>query len=328
MGGKVQRGERHDGVGGREMKAAVRVLGAALLLIALPACQGAYLMEIIQAQTPPPGATSWESLGYVSAGSAGEYWETYSRTAIAFSAVEMKPIVAFREGGAIKVKKWSSGTNWTDLGTLGEGSYPSLTIDPSDGKPFVAFSGSARVMKWSSGTTWDDYGSAGTGIQTLFTCIAADPVDNKPIVAFVEGQGDGRVRVKKWSAGTAWTDFGFASMRGASFLSVAVGEADGKPVVAYSDVNGGYVTRVMKWSKGTSWDDLRFPDWLEGTDTALVIDHSDNKPVVMNRGGHVLKWSSGSSWTDMGTPIPNGRLMLPSIVLDPADQASGCRLHR
>ncbi|KKL21579.1 hypothetical protein LCGC14_2444040, partial [marine sediment metagenome] len=100
--------------------------------ILVPVVFGLCTFLFINCSTPSISHFYWDSLGYVSAGSAGEYWETYSPTAIAFSLVDKKPIVAFRDGGAIKIKKWSSGTNWTDLGSPGWGYYPSLTIDPSD----------------------------------------------------------------------------------------------------------------------------------------------------------------------------------------------------
>jgi len=289
---------------GRLFSSAAAVAAA----VALAACTG----------THQP-TWSWESLGYASVASSGEYWETYSGTSIAVGPLDGLPVIAFCESGVIRVKRYSGGATWVDLGSLGGGTYPWVTIDRSDNRPIVAFSGSGSVAKWSGGTDWTSLGSAGEGPLTLFTTIALDPTDGKPVVAFAEDQGSGsKARVKKWSNGTTWIDLGYASTGAASYVSLAVG-SDGAPVVAYSDVSGGYSTRVVKWSGGTSWIDLGFPSWLEGTDTALVINPSDNMPLVMNRGGYVYKLSASTTWTSMGTPVPYGRLMSPSMLIRPVD---------
>ena len=113
----------------------------------------------------------WESLGIVSDSSAGEIWETYSPTSIAISPVDNCPVIAFRDGSTIRVMRISTGLTCTDLGSPGVGTYPAITVDPSDGKPIVVFSGNARVMKWVEGTDWESLGSAGPGTSTLFNSI-------------------------------------------------------------------------------------------------------------------------------------------------------------
>ncbi len=127
-------------------------------------------------------------------GSPGEGWMTTA--GFALDPSDNKPVVVFIDMSNIgahrpHVMKWSSGTTWTNLGflTVIVGDHPSLTIDPSDNKPIVAFVDNANnakthVMKWSSGTTWTNLGFLGTGF-TDGPVVAIDPSDNKPIVAYV-----------------------------------------------------------------------------------------------------------------------------------------------
>jgi hypothetical protein len=65
------------------MKAAIQVLGAVLLLIALAACQGAYLMEIIQAQMPLSSAKAITTFSFASPAATGTIDENAKTIAIA-----------------------------------------------------------------------------------------------------------------------------------------------------------------------------------------------------------------------------------------------------
>ena len=80
---------------------------------------------------------SWTSLGLVSTGSSGEWWETYSGSAIELDPIDNAPVVAFRDIGTITVKKWEQDQEWTVFGNPGGGSYPDLAIDTNDSKPIA-----------------------------------------------------------------------------------------------------------------------------------------------------------------------------------------------
>jgi hypothetical protein len=155
-------------------------------------------------------ATSWNDLGFPSAG-------VTTGTVIAIDPSDYKPVVAYVDwpgginsdlGAYIHVKKWSSGTSWTDLGILSQrwSDNPSITIDPSDNKPVVVFrdwennvgpGNFIHVKKWSEGTSWIGLGYPSEGPSVL-SSIAIDPSDNKPVVMYADAwEGDARVYVSK-----------------------------------------------------------------------------------------------------------------------------------
>ena len=271
----------------------------------------------------------WESLG-----SPGVGWVTPS--AIAIDPSGNKPVVVFRDmtDGRPHVMKWSDGTSWTDMGFLTSymGDHPSLTLDPSDNKPVVVFvdnanNGRTRVMKWDSDTSWTDLGFASTGDTRGWwrqPSIVLDPSDNKPIVAFADGDNGWRIHVKKWSSFTSWTSFGFVGSGVGYYPSVAIDPSDNKPVVAFVDVANSDRAHVMKWSNYTSWTDLGFLSTGVTASTVMAVDPSDNNPVVAfvntpsDPALQVKKWSSGTSWTDLGNPSKRWSDS-PSIAIDPSD---------
>ena len=275
----------------------------------------------------------WESMG-----SPGIGWGTSS--AIALDPSDNKPVVVFRDmtDGRPHVMKWSDGTSWTDMGFLTSymGDHPSLTIDPSDNKPVVVFvdnanNGRTRVMKWSSGTSWTDLGFASTGDTRGWfrqPSIALDPSDNKPVVAFADGDNSWRIHVKKWSSFTSWTSLGFVGSGVGYSPSVAIDPSNNKPIVAFVDnINSGRA-RVKKWSADTSWTDLGLISAGLTLGTVMAMDPSDNKPIVAfvdytvdyysASRVHVKKWSSDTSWTDLGNPSQVNSDS-PSITIDPSD---------
>jgi hypothetical protein len=270
----------------------------------------------------------WESLG-----SPGEGYN--SASAIVIDPSDNKPIIVFQDlsgGGSIPhVMKWSSGTSWTDLGTLPSGEQCTITVDPADNKPIVACGGGAdaTVMKWDIDTTWTDLGFPSTGWTKGAPSITIDPSDNKPVVAVHDDDNDGKILVMKWDIDTTWIGLGFASTGEGISPSIAIDPSDNKPVVAYVDVANGEKTHVMKWDSVITWTDLGFPSTVATYGTVIAIDPSDNKPVVAyvdeSSGGpsgvggvQVKKWSSGTSWTDLGYPSPS-RSENPSIAIDPTD---------
>ncbi len=237
--------------------------------------------------------TTWTDLGFPSTGDCRGWWRPPS---ITIDPSDNKPVVVFVDadnGWKAQVKKWDSGTTWTDLGfpSTGVASYPSIVIDPSDNKPVVVFVDAANgekthVKKWSSGTSWTDLGFASTGV-TSSTVIAIDPSDNKPVVAFVDNPTTPKVQVKKWSSGTTWTDLGFPGVRDSEYPSIVIDTIDNNPIVAIRDWQGpdpdigGTFIHVKKWSGGTTWTGLGFPIKGDGFVSSITIDPSDNKPVVL-----------------------------------------------
>jgi hypothetical protein len=152
--------------------------------------------------------TTWTDLGFPSTIAA-------SNTVMAIDPSDNKPLVAFvvDEGnysrvGGVHVKKWHSGTIWTDLGFPSpmRSEYPSIVIDPTDNKPIVTIRDwqgptadvslcITHVMKWSSGTAWTGLGFP-IEEQGMGASITIDPSDNKPVVACYNDT-DGRLYVAK-----------------------------------------------------------------------------------------------------------------------------------
>jgi hypothetical protein len=276
-----------------------------------------------------PDAYYWDAMG-----SPGVGWVTCY--AIVNDPSDNKPVVVFEDMnvGRPHVKKWDSGTAWTDLGflTTGIGDQPSITVDPTDNKPVVIFTentsdGKAHVKKWDSGTTWTDLGFPSTR-SGVAPSITIDPSDNKPLVVFMDGSNGNKIQVKKWDSGTTWTDLGFPSTGVGYTPSIAIDHSDNKPVVVFIDVDNDKKAHAMKWDSGTTWTDLGFPSTIVASSTVMAIDPSDNKPLVafvVDEGGgdgvggvRVKKWDSGTIWTDLGFPSPM-RSEGPSIVIDPTD---------
>ena len=156
---------------------------------------------------------------------------------------------------SIQVKRWSSGTTWTDYGTVSGatgGLFPAVANKVDLSSPYIVFvegndldnGGTIRIKKHSSGTTWTDCGSLGTG---KWNDIVLDPVDGKPYVVFQDFGASGKATVKKYSSGTTWTSLGsyeYTSGYGAFDVHIAVDPEDDMPVIAFYDA-GGYV-RVVK----------------------------------------------------------------------------------
>jgi hypothetical protein len=280
--------------------------------------------------------TSWDSLGTI----IGE------GPSIAIDPSDNKPVIVFTElnGSRAQVQKWDTGTTWTDLGFLSTGNCegwwrnPTITIDPSDNKPVVAFGddandGKVHVMKWDTGTTWTDLGFPSSGVG-YYPSIAIDPSDDKPVVAFVDVANGERSQVKKWDSGITWTNLGNPSTIATSFTVLAIDPSDNKPIVAFLVSEGNRCgtggVQVKKWDSGTNWTDLGFPSPIHAEDPSIVIDPTDNKPVVAIRDWqgptannpnplvHVKKWSTGTSWEGLGFPGQNSG-DFSSIAIDPSD---------
>jgi hypothetical protein len=287
-------------------------------------------------ESTPSDYYFWESLGSPGEGMA---WPK----AVAVGS-DSRPLVTFRDiqnGGRVHVLKWSSGNYWVDFGFVSTGNdgETSLVLDPSDDKPIVVYVDSGnnartRVKKWDSGTSWIDLGFVSSGPTNGWynqPSITLDPSDNKPVVAFSDGDNGWKIHVKKWSTDTNWTDLGFVSSGEGYFPSITIDPTDNNPILAFVDAPDGQKARVMKWS-GSSWIDLGYPNTGTSLSTRVVIDPSDNKPIVAfvdsTAGGEIVyvkKWDSGTTWINLGHPSSylgypiNYNSREPSIVIDPSD---------
>lgn len=241
--------------------------------------------------------TTWTDLGFASTGPSLAW---HRRPKIAIDPSDNKPVVVFSDENdsyKLRVKKWDSGTTWTDLGQIstGVGYFPSIAIDPTDNKAVVAFidvdSGrKARVMKWSSGTTWTDLGFISSGITAQ--TVMAMGTDGMPVVVFVEDyydpsvysdtSGDTKMQAVKYAGGTSWTLLGRLTNVKGEDPSIVIDPSDNKPVVSFRDWNSpiGTNTHVVKWSSGTTWSGMGWPSSHTSVGASLALDPSDNKPVV------------------------------------------------
>jgi hypothetical protein len=99
------------------------------------------------------------------------------------------------------------------------------------------------VVKYTSGTDWDFLGIASTG-GVADTSVSVDPVDNKPVIAFLDVQNGNKAHVMKWSTGQIWTDYGYPGT-GSGYYSWWVGTTSaGKVFVVYSDADNAGRVRV------------------------------------------------------------------------------------
>jgi hypothetical protein len=237
--------------------------------------------------------TSWTDLGFVSSGASQDYYRVPS---IRMDPSDNKAVVVFVDastGDKVQVKKWSSGTSWTDLGyaSTGAGYFCSLALDPSDNKPVVAFIDMANgekphAKKWSAGTSWTDLGYPSIGASSA-AAMAISASDSKPVVAFIDDPtGATKVHVTKWSIGTSWIDLGYPSQRSSDSPSLVIDPSDNKPIIAFRDWAvppdlPEADIHVKKWSSGTSWTGLGWPVAGPSSGTSIAIDPSDGKPFAM-----------------------------------------------
>ena len=195
---------------------------------------------------------TWTDMGYPSTGtvlSASPLW--HPNISMAIDPSDNKPVVVFVDNdnsNRAHVKKWSSGTTWTDMGFLS--TSPAMLVfaivfDPLDNKPIAGVEEypsdqkKLHVMKWSSGTSWIDMGYPITGWGGTFS-IAIDPSDNKPVIARqggeIENAPGNLINLMKWSSGTSWTYLGsLLTSEYAEALSIAFDPSDNDLVVMYVD---------------------------------------------------------------------------------------------
>lgn len=173
---------------------------------------------------------------------------------------------------------------------------PVVVWEESD--PIAANMENVYAKKWN-GTSWTQLGNAldsNIANDVYEPVVAIDPIDNNPVVAWLENDGVRKIYVKKWN-GSAWVALGGAlnaNVSNNAFIraSIAIGQ-DGNPVVAWGeyapDAFGNVSDIFVKKWNGATWNQLGIQRDYDDIDKhpALAIDPGDGNPV--------LAWSEGST---------------------------------
>ncbi|WP_276357007.1 fibronectin type III domain-containing protein [Cohnella caldifontis] len=166
-----------------------------------------------------------------------------------------KPTVAYTDyalGELPRIKSRISAGNWTAVpsGSLMERGNYAVIRAAGDGSLFLAYLNADTVntgvtgVKRYDGTNWWSYDFNSDGGEG--PAMAIDPLDQKPVLAYVGRPDEGnKIHVLKWD-GFIWNELGQASElpANASSLSLAIG-ADGTPYVAYLDKDNHYAPKVI-----------------------------------------------------------------------------------
>lgn len=202
---------------------------------------------------------TWLDRGYASEGTA-EYAD------IVLDPADNKPVVVSRDsgiffGGSGHIKKWSAGTTWSDLGTVGGNLITDTRIAVNgEGKRVVVYEifsagpipgYQLKAVRHDGGTDWTSLGVVGYGGDSCAD-IAADPVDDAMWVVFKdEDSGVKRARVEKLGEHDNWVTMGYASPAGSDvqLAAIAVDPVDTNPVVVFLDASDGSRARVYKWQE-------------------------------------------------------------------------------
>ncbi len=229
------------------------------------------------------------------------------------------------------VKKWSSGTTWTDMGVafLGVPEYLQLALR-TDGRPVVA-GRNANVnypvcYRWTGGTSWTSDGlPMGNSADAYYLALAVLS-NNRPVLALTEASTT-RTKVISGLA-YPWASWGYLSATGnmGASHSMAMGNDD-RPFVIFVEYAPAssptyYYVRTRKYVSGTSWTDYGTLATY-GSYVSAAIDPSDGKPVVIyadfptgTAPGNLIvkKWASGTTWTNYGT-LFSGSLSYTDITV-------------
>jgi hypothetical protein len=229
--------------------------------------------------------TAWEGLG----GSAEGGGVSLSRGGSVHPSLAVGsdgfPVVVWYEilAGAkreIYAQRWN-GALWTDLGgsaaggglsrTPGESMAPALVLDSAN-RPAVVWSddtsGNFEVYfkRWD-GRSWAELGGSATGggvsrtpghSSSTFAGLALDAQD-RPVIAWDEGQGVTRqIFLRRWS-GSAWEDLGgsgegtgISGSRGICHHASLALDSAGHPTVSWQE--GPTEIRFARWT-GSGWVD-------------------------------------------------------------------------
>ena len=173
-----------------------------------------------------------------------------------------------------------------------------------------------------------DGGVSGSGAVHGAPSVAIG-LDNRPVVAWVDGSGgDYEIYVRRWD-GSAWVEMGTGSASGGGISNnagsseeptVAFGP-DGMPVVAWVDNSlDDFEIYLRRWN-GSAWEELGGsasfgglsnntngsggPSVVIGNDLMPIVAWSNEAAGLFNREIYVRRWN-GSSWLEMGTGSASG----------------------
>ena len=229
------------------------------------------------------------------------------------------------------VKKWSSGTTWTDMGVafLGVPEYLQLALR-TDGSPVVAGRNTnvnyPVCYRWTGGTSWTYDGlPMGNSADAHYLALAVGS-DNKPILALTESS---TYRTKVISGfAYPWASWGYLSAAGnmGAFHSMAMG-SDNKPFVIFIEYSPAdpptyWYVRTKKYASETTWTDYGILA-NHGFYPSAAINPSDGKPVVIyadfptgTTPGNLIvkKWSTGTTWVNYGT-LYTGSVSYTDIIV-------------
>lgn len=239
-------------------------------------------------------------------------------TRIAVDPSDGKPLVVYQDitGApyATRVKKWVSGSTWTDLGAVSTGQTynANILIDKSDNKPIVTFSDldnnyRTRAKKWTSGTSWSDLGMASAGITSYV--VSAMRTDNRPVVMFRDNDDGMKQKIYLWAGGTSWSYLG-TPMSNAEKSAIAINSSNTMYLVIADGTNlQSYYGNGGAW---TSMGNVNTGSVFGSGIISLAINPTDGYPVAYytaysggESGPVVRKWN-GSSWIRLGTDTING----------------------
>jgi hypothetical protein len=286
--------------------------------------------------TGPATVKKFDGTNWVYVGNAGFTVITVGYTSLAFSPVDSLPYVAYgagcSSGNQATVMKFD-GTGWVHVGgggfSQGTAAYTSLSFNPVNGQPYVAYldfsnSDKTSVMRFD-GTSWVNVGSPGfsAGEAQLIT-LAFSP-SGIPYVAFEDMVNSEKITVMSFN-GTDWTNVGPAgfSLSMIADMGFAVSPVDGQPYVAYQDYGNYGRATVMKFD-GTNWVNVGNAGVAGGFATKINLAFNKSHQLYLSYwessypGMSLMKFD-GTNWLNVGnTSFTAGYLDYPGFAFSPSD---------
>jgi hypothetical protein len=279
---------------------------AAIAFCAVISCISCYSpIYDINLSKAKPHVKAWSIIGGLNFTGGG------STTPSIAIAPDGTPFVGYIDGlwGNQASMMYMNGNAWTYLGSQGFTGRsiwdPAIAID-SGSRYYLAFrddstySNKISVYRYASG--WAPLGSPGFSPDAgLLTCLAIDPTDGNPVVAYQNSSGS--ATAMKFD-GSTWNLIGGAGFTSGavSYLSLAI-DPSGIPYIGFRDDYNSYFATVMKYDLG-SWSAVGIPAFSSGwaNYTSLVIDSSGRPYLGYQDSVYVAKVMefNGSSWQDLG----------------------------
>jgi lysophospholipase L1-like esterase len=227
--------------------------------------------------------------------------------------------------GSVDAYKYSSGTTWTDLGRIANGSaqwsdkqvrFADIDGDRKAEYLVLGPNGSVDAYQYAGGTTWNGLGRIANG--------SAQWTDKQIRFADIDGDGkaeylvlgpNGSVDAYKYSSGTTWTDLGRIANGSAQWSDkqVRFADIDGDRKAEYLVLGPNGSVDAYQYAGGTTWNGLGriangSAQWSDKQVRFADID-GDRKAeyLVLGPNGSVdaYRHSTGTTWTDLGR-IANG----------------------